>query len=101
MLQFCPACEIEVQFEQEEDASYCSQCGRTVSAAIAAKKSDRERKSRKKRDLAIWIVGVPAAILGLIFFVGLKAVLGTLLTTVVATVGTVSIVWVINKLLRR
>ena len=62
MIDFCPACKIETDFEISGNNAYCSQCGRTKSAAEnASLEQAKKNRSASLRKFLI-IFGIALAV---------------------------------------
>ncbi|MBN4050647.1 hypothetical protein JYU13_00920 [Gammaproteobacteria bacterium AH-315-M22] len=64
MRDYCPACEIEVEYDK---SGYCSICGRTKSAA---EKTARGRVEQAREEIIkrVWIALVVAGVVAIIYF---------------------------------
>lgn len=55
--KLCPACNIEVEYEEGEGQSFCPECGRTHSLALEAVAFDKKSTLNNKIKLILKIIG--------------------------------------------
>lgn len=67
-IKFCATCNQELPFESDEGSSYCTNCGRTAEASLAAARAENWIKRSKVRKWA-WMLGGLPLLIALGFFV--------------------------------
>ena len=68
VLKLCPACNIEVEYEEGEEQSFCPECGRTHSFALEAVAFDKKSSLNNKIKLILKIFGY--SLVAIIFIIG-------------------------------
>jgi hypothetical protein len=96
MKDFCPACDVEVDYDGSGQNAACSICGRTKDAAkltVAGRKASAKSEKWKWILRALGVLALVAA-----FATATERTLGTLISTVVQVGGLVVAIWLFLKI---